>query len=79
MKQDQGVENGRGIEIRKKRIELQLSQEDVAFEADISQTSVSRVERGGRSSRRVVMLVVDTLNRLEAEKARRPGAGLPSR
>lgn len=69
MKQDQGVENGLGNEIRKKRIELQISQEDLAFEANLSQTSVSRVERGGRSSQKVVRIVADALKRLEAEQA----------
>ena len=70
MKQGQNVEKELGAQLRKKRIRLGLSQEGLAFESDLSQTSISRVERGGRSSQLVYKTVADTLDRLEVSQKR---------
>lgn len=38
-----------GIKIQKLRIEKGLSQEDLAFEADLHRTYISHIERGSRN------------------------------
>ncbi|WP_373418092.1 helix-turn-helix transcriptional regulator [Erythrobacter sp. LQ02-29] len=65
MKQWRNVENGLGSQLRAKRNHLNLSQEELAFEAEVSQTTVSRVERGVRSSRTAAKKIAATLSRLE--------------
>lgn len=68
VKRYQNVENVSISELRAKRISLGLSQEELAFEADLSQTSISRAERGVRSSRKVADKIGAVLDQLEAGK-----------
>lgn len=65
MKQAQFVDNRMDLQLKQRRLALGISQEEVAFEATLSQTTVSRAERGGRSSIWAAEQIDLTLRRLE--------------